>query len=99
MVSKYNEHNSFAGYSIIQNLKKYHNSDYGVPITGYLLTRVEDTEILEMHMAWSAMGSDRSRIISKQKHKSKDKEKREQEKQPKNKQSKEKNVCFYLVQV
>ena len=47
-------------------------------------------------MAWGAMGSDRSRIVSKHKHKSKDKEKREKEKQPKDKQSKERNVCFDL---
>ena len=53
-----------------------------------------------MHMAWGAMGSDRSRIVSKHKHKSKDKEKREKEKQPKDKQSKEtKMYVSIFVQV
>ena len=94
----WDKHNSFAGYSIIQKIKK-HNTylrPWSTTIAGYLLIRVEDTKILEMHMAWGAMGSDRSRIVSKHKHKSKDKEKREKEKQPKDKQSKERNVCFDL---
>ena len=58
-----------------------------------------------MHMAWGAIGSDRSRNVPKHKHKHKDKEKRDKDKQSKDKHQKEKSVsvsnklCAYLSQL
>lgn len=51
---------------------------------------------LEMHMAWGAMGSDRSRNVpTKHKYKHKDKEK-EKEKREKDKHAKGKSVRIYI---
>ena len=101
MAKKYNEHNSFAGYSIIQKIKKHHIQFklWSTAVTGYLLIRVEDyKDFGNAH----GLGCDGERSLQdriKHKHKSKEKEKREKEKQPKDKQPKERNVCFYLAQV